>query len=187
MCVQGNLPIAGYYLYVPMRVGAYGVCATCLYTYTIIRIPRTGAPQDEPSGRSAGLGFAQGDRRAPSTVAAGDELPVNSQVPSAPSSSLCQEKTQRRPAKPRLSGFADPTTTRKPWCASNRVPLCLGYPVHRSLPPTRRSFTDENLVPREAQDKPLSPHANLSLLRAARMASKTLRLPAEVYPKPGPR
>jgi hypothetical protein len=65
--------------------------------------------------------------------------------------------------------------------------LCLGYPVHRSLPPTRRSFTDENLVPREAQDKPLSPHATLSLLRAARMASKTLRLPAEVYAKPGPR
>jgi hypothetical protein len=58
------------------------------------------------------------------------------------------------------------------------------YPVHRSLPPTRRSFTDENLVPREVQDKPLSPHAKLSLLRAARMASKTLRLPAEVTRSP---
>jgi hypothetical protein len=50
MCVQGNLPKAGYYLYVSMRVCACGVCATCLYTYTIIRIPGTGAPQDEPGG-----------------------------------------------------------------------------------------------------------------------------------------
>jgi hypothetical protein len=36
------------------------------------------SPQDEPGGRSAGLGFAQGDRRAPSTLAAGDESPMNS-------------------------------------------------------------------------------------------------------------
>jgi hypothetical protein len=35
-------------------------------------------PQDEPGGRSAGLGIAQGDRRAPSMVAAGDEPPMNS-------------------------------------------------------------------------------------------------------------
>ena len=34
--------------------------------------------QDEPGGRSAGLGFAQGDRRAPSRLAAGDEVPMNS-------------------------------------------------------------------------------------------------------------
>jgi hypothetical protein len=34
-------------------------------------------PQDEPGGRSAGLGFAQGDRRAPSRLAAGDESPMN--------------------------------------------------------------------------------------------------------------
>jgi hypothetical protein len=33
--------------------------------------------QDEPGGHSAGLGFAQGDRRAPSTVAVGDEPPMN--------------------------------------------------------------------------------------------------------------
>jgi hypothetical protein len=39
------------------------------------------------------------------------------------------------------------------------------YPVHRSIPPARRSSSDEKLVPGEAQDKPLSPHANLSLLR----------------------
>jgi hypothetical protein len=32
------------------------------------------------------------------------------------------------------------------------------YPVHRSLPPSRRSSSDENLVPGEAQDKPLNPH-----------------------------
>jgi len=35
------------------------------------------ALQDEPGDRIAGLGFAQGDRRAPSTVARGDELPMN--------------------------------------------------------------------------------------------------------------
>src|SRR5919112_1201663 len=29
------------------------------------------------------------------------------------------------------------------------------YPVHRSLPPTRRSSSDESLVPGEAWDKPL--------------------------------
>ena len=29
-----------------------------------------------------------------------------------------------RPAKPASCGFAGPTTTRKPWCSSNRVPLC---------------------------------------------------------------
>jgi hypothetical protein len=34
-------------------------------------------PQDEPGGQSAGLGFARGDRRAPSTVAVGDERPMN--------------------------------------------------------------------------------------------------------------
>jgi hypothetical protein len=61
-------------------------------------------------------------------------------------------------------------TARKPWYSSNRVPLCLGYPVHRSIPPTRRSKSDENLVHGEAQCKPLNPHANLSLLRATRMA-----------------
>ncbi len=30
-----------------------------------------------PGDRIAGLGFAQGDRRAPSTVAEGDEPPMN--------------------------------------------------------------------------------------------------------------
>jgi hypothetical protein len=34
--------------------------------------------QYEPGGRSVGLGFTQGDRRAPSTVATGDESPMNS-------------------------------------------------------------------------------------------------------------
>jgi hypothetical protein len=33
--------------------------------------------QDEPGGCSAGLGFAHGDRRAPPTVATGDEPPMN--------------------------------------------------------------------------------------------------------------
>ena len=45
------------------------------------------------------------------------------------------------------------------------------YPVHRSLPPTRRSGSDENLVPGEVWNKPLNPHANLSPLRATRLAS----------------
>jgi hypothetical protein len=90
------------------------------------------------------------------------------QVPSPPSSSLCQEKTQRRPVKPYPSGFTGPTTTRKPWCTSNRVALC-SYPVHRSLPPTRRSSSDGSVVPGEAQDKPPNPHAKLSLLRATRI------------------
>src|SRR5215217_4863850 len=55
-------------------------------------------------------------------------LPIpQTQVPSAPSSSLCPEnlpRERRRPAKPSLSGFAGPTTTRKPWYSSNRVALC---------------------------------------------------------------
>jgi hypothetical protein len=48
------------------------------------------------------------------------------------------------------------------------------YPVHRSLPPTRRSSSDENLVPGEAWDKPPNPHTNLSLLRATRIAADGL-------------
>jgi hypothetical protein len=48
--------------------------------------------------------------------------------------------------------------------------LCLGYPVHRSLPPTRRPSSDESLVPGEVQDKPPNLHANLTLLRATRIA-----------------
>jgi hypothetical protein len=53
------------------------------------------------------------------------------------------------------------------------------YPVHRSLPPTRRSSSDENLLPGEAQDKPFNPHANLSLLSATRMASRSLVAPVQ--------
>jgi hypothetical protein len=37
------------------------------------------------------------------------------------------------------------------------------YPVHRSLPPTRRSSSDENLVPGEAQDKPLNCYSILEI------------------------
>jgi len=73
-----------------------------------------------------------------------------------------------------LRDFTGPTTTRKPWCQSCSMS---SYPVPRSLPPTRRSSSDENLVPGEAQDKPLNPHDNLSLLRATRMASDGLRCP----------
>jgi hypothetical protein len=58
------------------------------------------------------------------------------------------------------------------------------YPVHRSLPPTRRSSSDENLVPGEVQDKPPKPHAKLSLLRAERIASKGLHCPRYVEVSP---
>ena len=86
------------------------------------------------------------------------------QAPSAPSSSLCLENAEGQRSRwlvrsnnlPDLRASPACTTTRKPWCKSNRVPLCLGYPVHRSLPPTRRSSSDENLVPDEAWDKPLN-------------------------------
>jgi hypothetical protein len=38
-----------------------------------------------------------------------------------------------------------------PWVVFNQQSaLCLGYPVHRSLPPTRRSSSDEILLPGEA-------------------------------------
>jgi hypothetical protein len=57
--------------------------------------------------------------------------------------------------------FAGPTTTRKPWCSSNRVALCLSYPVHRSLPPTRRSNSDATIIPIEARSKPLPEGARL--------------------------
>ena len=53
------------------------------------------------------------------------------------------------------------------------------YPVHRSLPPTRRSSSDENPLPGEAQDKPLNSHANLSLLRTTTMASRSLVAPVQ--------
>jgi hypothetical protein len=52
------------------------------------------------------------------------------------------------------------------------------YPVHRSLPPTRRSSSDESVVPGEAQDKPLHPHTKLSLLRATRLPSEGLQASA---------
>src|SRR5215207_2356570 len=50
-------------------------------------------------------------------------LPIpQTQAPSAASSSLCP--AGGRPAKPASCSFAGPTTTRKPWCSSNRVALC---------------------------------------------------------------
>src|SRR5919112_1885973 len=103
------------------------------------------------------------------------------QVPSAASSSPCPENAEGQRSRWLVrSNFADlraslacATTLRRG--ISNRVPLCLGYPVHRSLPPTRRCSSDENLLPGEAQDKPLSPHTSLSLLRATRLTSKGFR------------
>jgi hypothetical protein len=80
-------------------------------------------------------------------------LPIpQTQVPSARSSSLCPERTQKA---------SEATRTRLRWpdhdweavVFNNRVPLCLGYPVHRSLPPTRRSSSDESLLPGEVWNK----------------------------------
>ena len=64
--------------------------------------------------------------------------------------------------------------------------LCLGYPVHRSLPPSRRSSSDESLLPGKAQDKPLNTRTNLSLLRATRIASNGLLCLATFGACPGP-
>src|SRR5215203_1679168 len=98
-------------------------------------------------------------------------LPIpQTQAPSAPSSSPCPENAERKASEAESEWLRWPyPTTRKPWCKSNRVPLCLGYPVHRSLPPTRRSSSDGSLVPGKVWNKPLNPHANLSLLRATRI------------------
>src|SRR5215211_2783841 len=105
-------------------------------------------------------------------------LPIpQTQAPSAPSSSPCPENAEKKASEAESEWLHWPyPTTRKPWCIFNRVPLCLGYPVHRSIPPTRRSSSDESLVPGEAQDKPQNPHANLSLSRATRKATKGLRV-----------
>src|SRR5215217_6073124 len=102
-------------------------------------------------------------------------LPIpQTQAPSAPSSSPCPENAERKASEAESEWLRWPyPTTRKPWCTSNRVPLCLGYPVHRSLPPTRRSSSDESLVPGKTHDKPLNAQTNLSLLRATRMASES--------------
>jgi hypothetical protein len=41
------------------------------------RLTALDGPQDEPGGRRLQDSALQGDRRAPATVAAGDELPMN--------------------------------------------------------------------------------------------------------------
>src|SRR5215211_4763046 len=46
------------------------------------------------------------------------------QVPSAPSSSLCPENAEGQRSRVRVASLALEPTTRKPWCKSNRVPLC---------------------------------------------------------------
>src|SRR5215212_3746241 len=82
-------------------------------------------------------------------------LPISqTQAPSAPSSSPCPENAEKKASEAESEWLRWPyPTTRKPWCKSNRVPLCLGYPVHRSLPPTRRSSSDESLVPGQVWTK----------------------------------
>src|SRR5215208_4248450 len=105
-------------------------------------------------------------------------LPIpQTQVPSAPSSSLCPENAEGQRSRWLVriyfanlrASLACATTLRRgvhpTECSMS------SYPVHRSLSPTRRSSSDENLVPGKTQDKPLNPHANLSLLRATSIAS----------------
>jgi hypothetical protein len=102
-------------------------------------------------------------------------LPIpQTQVPSAASSFLCPKRTQKASEAEAESGFTGLTMTLRRGI-SNRVFLCLGYPVHRSLPPTRRPSSDGSLVPGEAWDKLLNPHATWSLLRATRIASEGFR------------
>jgi hypothetical protein len=53
-------------------------------------------------------------------------LPIpQTQVPSAPSSSLCLEKKAEKASEAESEWLRWPyPTTRKPWYSSNRVPLC---------------------------------------------------------------
>ena len=57
-----------------------------------------------------------------------------------------------------MGGFAGPATTPTPWLYNQQSALCLGYPVHRPLPPTptRRYLSDVGIVPKEAWIKPVS-------------------------------
>jgi hypothetical protein len=98
-------------------------------------------------------------------------LPIpQTQVPSARSSSLCSERTQKA---------SEATRTRLRWpdhdweavVFNNRVPLCQAtlsiglYLLLEGPVPTRVFY------PGRCGIKPLNPHANLSLLRATRLAS----------------
>src|SRR5215213_5222112 len=53
-------------------------------------------------------------------------LPIpQTQAPSAPSSSPCPENAERKASEAESEWLRWPyPTTRKPWCKSNRVPLC---------------------------------------------------------------
>ena len=53
-----------------------------------------------------------------------------------------------------IASLALPRPT--PWLCNQQSALCLGYPVHRPLPPTRRCLSDIDLVPKEAWIKPVS-------------------------------
>ena len=92
----------------------------------------------------------------------------------APSSSLCPEHGEDQRSRVRVASLARPRLGSRG--QSQTECSMSSYPVHRSLPPTRRSSSDEDLVPGEVQDKPLNPSATLSLLRAARIVSKGFRL-----------
>src|SRR5215204_5520916 len=57
-------------------------------------------------------------------------LPIpQTQAPSAPSSSLCPENAEKKASEAETEWLHWPyPTTRKPWCSSNRVPLCQATP-----------------------------------------------------------
>ena len=111
-------------------------------------------------------------------------LPIpQTQVPSVPASSFCPENAEGQRSRWLVRiYFADLraslacATTLRRGVQSTECSMS-SYPVHRSLPPTRRSSSDENLLPGEVWNKPLNPHADLFLLRARRMASKGLVAP----------
>jgi hypothetical protein len=70
-------------------------------------------------------------------------------VPSALSSFFCPENIEKASeAESEWLRWPYPTT-RKPWYQQQSTSMS-SYPVHRSIPPTRRSSSDGNLVPGEA-------------------------------------
>ena len=87
-------------------------------------------------------------------------LPIpQTQVPSPPSSSLCPEKNSEKASEADgwceytslTSELRQPVPRRYAVVFIQQRALC-SYPVHRSLPPTRRSSSDGSFVPGEAQD-----------------------------------
>jgi hypothetical protein len=114
-------------------------------------------------------------------------------VPSAPSSPPAR-RTQKAGEADGWCEYASPTSElrwpvpRRYAVAFGRQSALCGYPVHGSLPPTRRSGSEDHLVPGEAWDEPANPHANLAVLRTTRIASETTPMGQDAggtFPKRG--